>query len=482
MTDNNEAQTLGTASCMAAGTDAGMVKDMAAGKRVAVIGGGLAGCECAHALARAGASVRVFEMRPDKSSPAHTGGDLAELVCSNSLRSDELTTAIGILKMEMRELDSLVMRAADETRIPAGKALAVDRERFARFVTAQLEAMENVEIVRAEVQSLDAPELSGFDAVVIAAGPLASDALAASLAEATTTEGGKRLYFYDAIAPIVSRESVDLDIAFWGSRYRPEEDDYLNCPMTEAQYDAFLAALMAAEKVAPHEFEKAIHFEGCLPVEEMAERGRLTLCFGPLKPVGLPNPRTGEEAFAVVQLRAENQEKTAFNLVGFQTKLKYPEQQRVFSMIPGLERAEFLRLGSIHRNTYVDAPSVLTPELELKGRPGVFLAGQITGVEGYLESAACGLWAGRMLAHKLAGRVLPPPPVTSALGALLGHLRTPPVKSFQPSNAHFGLMPELNRRAGKKIRKELYGQRARDAFAEWLAGVGLAGAAQAQEE
>jgi len=433
--------------------------------RVAVIGGGLAGCECALALAARGVSVRLFEMRPGKCSPAHASGDLAELVCSNSLRSEELTTAIGVLKEEMRELSSLVMRAADATRIPAGKALAVDRGRFAAFITRAIEAEPNIEVVRAEMDSLDSPLLAGFDAVVVAAGPLASDGLAASLAE---TIGGRRLYFYDAIAPIVSRDSVDLDIAFWGSRYRPEEDDYLNCPMTEEQYDAFLAALMAAEKVAPHEFEKAIHFEGCLPVEEMAERGRLTLAFGPLKPVGLPNPKTGQEAFAVVQLRAENAEKTAFNLVGFQTKLKYPEQERVFRLIPGLERAEFLRLGSIHRNTYVDAPEALSPELELRARPGVHLAGQITGVEGYLESAACGLWVGLLLAAKLAGRALPPPPNTTALGALLGHLRTPPAKAFQPSNAHFGLMPELSRRAGKKLRKELYGQRARESFAAWL--------------
>lgn len=439
-------------------------ESLAGGKRVAIIGGGLAGCECACALARRGVSVRLFEMRPEKSSPAHTSGQLAELVCSNSLRSDELTTAIGVLKAEMRELGSLVMQAADATRIPAGKALAVDRDRFAAFITEAIEAEPNIEVVRTEVDSLDSPLLSGFDAVVVAAGPLASDSLAQSLAAVV---GGKSLFFYDAIAPIISRDSVDLSIAFWGSRYRPEEDDYLNCPMTEAQYDAFLEALMAAEKVAPHEFEKHVHFEGCLPVEEMAERGRLTLCFGPLKPVGLPNPRTGEEAFAVVQLRAENAEKTAFNLVGFQTKLKYPEQERVFRLIPGLAQAEFLRLGSIHRNTYVDAPSVLA-ELELRARPGVYLAGQITGVEGYLESAACGLWAGHMLAAKLAGQTLAPPPDTTALGALLGHLRSTPPKSFQPSNAHFGLMPDLNRRAGKKVRKELYGQRARDAFAEWL--------------
>lgn len=435
-----------------------------AAPRVAVIGGGLAGCECAMALVKAGIGVRLFEMRPEKMSPAHETGKLAELVCSNSLRSVELTTAIGILKAEMRELGSLVMRVADETRIPAGKALAVDRKLFAEYITAIIEHDPNIETVRAEVDSLDSPLLQGFAAVVVAAGPLASEGLAQSLAGVV---GGKRLYFYDAIAPIISRESVDMGIAFWGSRYRPEEDDYLNCPMTEAEYNTFLEALMAAERIAPHEFEKHIHFEGCLPVEEMAERGRLTLCFGPLKPVGLPNPRTGEEAFAVVQLRAENKDKTAFNLVGFQTKLKYPDQERVFRLIPGLERAEFLRLGSIHRNTFVDAPEVLTEELELKARPGVYLAGQITGVEGYLESAACGLWVGLMLAAKLGGQTLAPPPTTTALGALLGHLRTPPAKTFQPSNAHFGLTPELNRRAGKKIRKELYGQRAREAFAEW---------------
>ncbi|MDQ7833757.1 MAG: methylenetetrahydrofolate--tRNA-(uracil(54)-C(5))-methyltransferase (FADH(2)-oxidizing) TrmFO [Humidesulfovibrio sp.] len=440
--------------------------------RVAIIGGGLAGCECALALVKAGIGVRLFEMRPHKMSPAHETGKLAELVCSNSLRSEELTTAIGVLKAEMRELDSLVMKVADETRIPAGKALAVDRKLFADYITAIVEHDPKIEVVREEIDSLDSPLLDGFEAIVVAAGPLVSDSLAASLADLTVDMtggegGGKRLYFYDAIAPIISRESVDMDICFWGSRYRPEEDDYLNCPMTEEQYDTFLDALIKAEKVAPHEFEKHIHFEGCLPVEEMAERGRLTLAFGPLKPVGLPNPRTSEEAFAVVQLRAENKEKTAFNLVGFQTKLKYPEQERVFRLIPGLEKAEFLRLGSIHRNTFVDAPQVLNEELALKLRPNVHLAGQITGVEGYLESAACGLWVGLMLGRKLNGETLPPPPTTTALGALLGHLRTPPPKNFQPSNAHFGLTPELNRRAGKKIRKELYGQRARDAFAEW---------------
>ncbi len=432
---------------------------------VAIVGGGLAGCECALALARAGVGVRLFEMRPGKRSPAHETGLLAELVCSNSLRSEELTTAIGILKAEMRELGSLVMQAADLTRIPAGKALAVDRSRFAAFITDAIAAEPGIELVRAEIASLDAPELTGFDAVVLAAGPLVSDSLAQSLAAVV---GGAGLYFYDAIAPIISRESVDLDIAFWGSRYRPEEHDYLNCPMTEVQYDAFLQALLEAEKVAPHEFEQHIHFEGCLPVEVMAERGRLTLCFGPLKPVGLPNPRTGDESFAVVQLRAENAEKTAFNLVGFQTKLKYPEQERVFRLIPGLEKAEFLRLGSIHRNTFVDAPEVLDQELALRARPGVHLAGQITGVEGYLESAACGLWVGRMLAAKLSGKTLAPPPDTTALGALINHLRTKPAKRFQPSNAHFGLMPDLGRRAGKKVRKELYGQRAREAFASWL--------------
>jgi len=373
-------------------------------------------------------------------------------------------TAVGCLKAEMRQAESLVMEAAEATRVPAGKALAVDRALFSDYVTEAVECHALLSVVRREITSLDDPALAGFDAVVVAAGPLASEALAASLASAV---GDTRLYFYDAIAPIVMADSVNLETAFWGSRYRPEDDDYLNCPMDEAQYAVFLEALLAADKVQPREFEKEMHFEGCLPVEVMAERGEKTLLFGPLKPVGLVNPHTGKLAHAVVQLRAENLERTRFNMVGFQTKLTYPEQKRVFRMIPGLEDVEFERLGSIHRNTYVNAPQALSGSLELSARPGVFLAGQITGVEGYVESTACGLWLGLHLAARLAGRHLPPPPVETALGALLGHLRTP-AKNFQPCNVQFGLMPQLNVRAGKRKRMELYAARAQKAWIAYL--------------
>ena len=437
----------------------------------AIIGAGLAGCECAWALARAGRAVTLFEMKPARFSPAHVSPGLAELVCSNSLRSDDPETAVGLLKEEMRALGSLTMEAAAATRVPAGKALAVDRERFSAEITARLEAHPAVTLVRREVAALDDPDLAGADAVVVAAGPLAADALAADLGRRI---GADRLAFYDAIAPIVDAASVHQDVCFSASRYKPEGADYPNCPLDEAQYLRLVAELKAGEKVKPRDFEDEAHFEGCLPIEVMAERGDMTLAFGPLKPVGLTDPRTGERPFAVVQLRAENRAATAFNLVGFQTKLTHPEQKRVFRLIPGLERAEFLRLGSIHRNTYVDAPRVLTPELELRARPGVFLAGQITGVEGYLESAACGLWLGLHLAGNLGhGPQVGLPPRETALGGLLGHLQTPPVKRFQPSNVHFGLMPGLEVKAKKAVRKELYAERGRVHFAAWLAQTGL---------
>ena len=314
---------------------------------------------------------------------------MAELVCSNSFRASGPAAAIGLLKEEMAALGSLIMEAAFETRVPAGGALAVDRALFSEFITEKIDSHQNITVIRKEIQSLDAEELQGADGVVIAAGPLASPELTESLIKVV---GDERLYFYDAIAPIVSRDSVDFDKAFWGSRWKPEDDDYLNCPMNEAEYKAFVAELVAGDKVQPREFEKEIHFEGCLPVEVMAERGEMTLAFGPLKPVGFEDPKTGERPYAIIQLRTENKDKTAFNLVGFQTKLKYPEQKRIFRMIPGLENAEFLRLGSIHRNTYVNGPDVLDESLQLKARPGFYLAGQLTGVEGYLESAACGLW------------------------------------------------------------------------------------------
>ncbi|NDV19812.1 methylenetetrahydrofolate--tRNA-(uracil(54)-C(5))-methyltransferase (FADH(2)-oxidizing) TrmFO [Pseudodesulfovibrio sp. JC047] len=438
---------------------------------VAIVGGGLAGTECAWQLAEAGIAVTLYEMKPGKRSEAHTEDGLAELVCSNSFRATGPAAAIGLLKEEMSSLGSLVMKAAFATQVPAGGALAVDRTLFSQYITDAIENHDSITVVHQEIQSLDASELQGHDAVVIAAGPLASESLTESL---MTAVGNQRLYFYDAIAPIISRDSVDFDKAFWGSRWKPEDDDdYLNCPMNEAEYKAFVTALLEGEKVQPRDFEKEIHFEGCLPVEAMAERGEMTLAFGPLKPVGFEDPKTGDRPFAIVQLRTENADKTAFNLVGFQTKLKYPEQKRIFRMIPGLEQAEFLRLGSIHRNTYVNAPDVLENSLQLKNRPGVYLAGQITGVEGYLESAACGLWLGLSLGTNMNGSSLEEPPVETAIGALLGHLKAVPDKRFQPSNVNFGLMPGLQKKMKKKLRKEAYGVRAKEAFQTWIASVGL---------
>jgi methylenetetrahydrofolate--tRNA-(uracil-5-)-methyltransferase len=430
-------------------------------KTYAIVGAGLAGCEAAWQLARAGSDVVLYEMKPIRFSPAHQSEGLAELVCSNSFRSAELETGIGLLKLEMTELGSLVMDVARGVNVPAGKALAVDRELFSREMTRRIEEHPRITLVRREIASLAELDGAGHAARIIAAGPLASDALSSDLSRIV---GQDCLAFYDAIAPIVLTESVDMSVAFWASRYAPEDTDYLNCPMNKDEYLAFVRELVAGEKVAPREFEKESHFEGCLPIEVMAERGEMTLAFGPLKPVGLIDPRTGEQPYAVVQLRAENREKTAMNMVGFQTKLKYGEQKRIFATIPGLTRAEFLRMGSIHRNTYVLAPEVLTPTLEIRNRPGTYLVGQISGVEGYLESAATGLWLGLFLAEQ---RGLPPQ--ETALGALLTHLRTP-AKHFQPSNVHFGLMPALNLKAPKKKRKELYAQRARKIWKMWIEG------------
>ena len=431
---------------------------------IAIIGGGLAGSECALRLAESGCQVTVFEMKPDCFSPAHQSPGLAELVCSNSLRSDEPETAVGLLKEEMRRLGSLTMEAAEATRVPAGKALAVDRDLFSRHVTDRINTHPAITLEHREIDSLDAPCLNGFDTVVVAAGPLAGEKLSAHLAKIV---GQGHLYFYDAIAPIVAADSVDLNRAFTGSRYRPEDQDYLNCPMNREEYLAFQGALRDGVRTPTREFEKAIFFEGCRPVEVMAERGEMTLAFGPFKPVGLTDPRSEERPFAVLQLRTENQEKTCFNLVGCQTKLTHSEQDRIFRLIPALTHAEFLRFGSAHRNTYLNAPHTLTPELELSARPGTFLAGQISGVEGYVESAACGLWLGILLAAKMQGRTLPPPPGITAIGALMGHLRTE-AKHFQPTNVHFGLMPPLEGRIRKKERKAAYAARARQAFGEWL--------------
>ena len=472
---------------------------------IVIIGGGLAGCECALTLAASGVPCTLYEQKPEASSPAHESPLLAELVCSNSFRSDDPEgSGVGLLKCEMRDLGSAIMDAADHCTVPAGKALAVDRDKFAARVTRMVEESPQITLIRNKIPSLDAPELEG-KTVVVAAGPLASDDLAASLMDAA---GSDRLYFYDAIAPIVSADSVDMSIAFFGSRYgndgppppysdeaaaalpplsqksdkehspekKPAEalsrGDYLNCPMTKPEYEAFYRALLEAEKAPAHEFEKEIHFEGCMPVEALAERGEKTLVFGPLKPVGFTDPRTGRRPWALLQLRAENAEGTAYNLVGCQTKMTYGAQAKVFRLIPGLEQAEFLRFGSMHRNTYVNAPECLNKDLSLTSRPHVFLAGQITGVEGYVESAACGLWLGLTLAARAQGRDLPEPPATTALGALLRHLRTP-AKRFQPSNIHFGLFPDLAEKPKKKARKAAMAERARKDFRQWREGEGI---------
>ncbi len=439
--------------------------------KIAIIGGGLAGTECALTLARFGISSCLFEQKPEHMSPAHQLQDLGELVCSNSLRSNELSSGIGLLKQEMRELDSPFMRHADASAVPAGKALAVDREVFAKNITEEVLACPLITVHRQQIQSLEDTALQEFTHVVLAAGPLASDSLAASLSEAV---GGGQLYFYDAIAPIVSADSLDRSIVFRGSRYQEPEDaaltgEYLNCPMEKDEYLAFYEALLEGDKVQAKDFEKEIHFEGCMPIEALAERGARTLTFGPLKPVGFVDPRTGRRPYAIIQLRTENLNESMYNLVGCQTKLTYGAQQKIFRMIPGLEQAEFVRFGSMHRNTYVNAPKVLEENLCLKGytAKNVRLAGQITGVEGYVESAACGLWAALTLVAELQDKKLMAPPVTSALGALMQHLRTE-VKKFQPSNAHFGLMPELGVRAKKAERKVMYASRARESFAMWL--------------
>lgn len=433
----------------------------------AIVGAGLAGCECALALGRSGYSVSLFEQKPEFRSEAHVSDGPGELVCSNSLRSDDQTSAIGLLHQELRELGSAVMAAADACRVPADRALAVDRAAFSGHLADQLAACANVQVTHRQIASLDEDILArtGPAGVVIAAGPLASANLSASLAEAS---GAEHCYFYDAIAPIVWTDSLDMDVIFRASRHSAEgEGDYLNCPFSREEYERFYSALCAGRTFRGHAHEKETHFSGCMPIEALAQAGPATLSFGPLKPIGFTDPRTGKRPHAVLQLRAEQRNMETCNLVGCQTKLLQGEQERIFRLVPGLERAEFCRFGSMHRNTYVNAPAVLGSDLSLRTRPGIYLAGQITGVEGYVESAACGLWAGLMLAARAAGRDLPLPPPESALGSLLAHLRTP-AKNFQPSNANFGLMPPLEGRHPKKDRKLLYSQRARAAFAAWL--------------
>lgn len=437
----------------------------------AIVGAGLAGCECALALAKAGFRVALFEQKPFYRSAAHKSAKVAELVCSNSFRSDDPQSAIGLLHSELRQLSSQIMAAADACRVPADQALAVDREAFASDVGARIAAYPEIRLIPRQIQAIDEEILrkSGKLGIIIAAGPLASENLSASLA---TITGAEHCYFYDAIAPVVWTDSLDRNVVFRASRHSEGEGDYLNCPMNREEYERFYAALCAGKTFKAREFEKERHFEGCMPIEALASRGPRTLSFGPLKPIGLIDPRTGKRPWAVLQLRAENRNMETCNLVGCQTKLLQSEQKRIFRLAPGMEKAEFCRYGSMHRNTYVNAPQALAENLELKRKPGVYLAGQIAGVEGYVESAACGLWLGLALAARARGRDLALPPAESALGALLGHLRTP-AKDFQPSNVNFGLMPELPMRARKKERKQMYAARAREAFARWLETAGL---------
>ena len=424
-----------------------------------VIGGGLAGSEAAWQAARRGVRVRLSEMKPQKFSPAHQSPFLGELVCSNSLRAEGRESAVGLLKEEMRRLDSLIMAAALATRVPAGKALAVDRGEFASYITRVLEAEPLIEIIREEVEAPD-PEAT----TIIATGPLTSDSLAEALGRLT---GQKHLHFYDAIAPIVAAESIDLGTVFRASRYGAGED-YLNCPFSEAEYAAFYEALTNAEQVPLKSFEEPRYFEGCLPVEIMAARGFRTLLFGPMKPVGLVDPQTGRQPFAVVQLRSENREGTLYNLVGFQTKLKYGEQERVFRLIPGLEQAEFARLGSIHRNTFIHSPGLLSAHLNFIEYPQLFLAGQISGVEGYVESAAMGLLAGINAARQIQNRPLVTPPRETAMGALIAHLTNTATKDFQPMNVNFGLFLPLPGRIPKKLRGAAYAERSLMALESWM--------------
>jgi methylenetetrahydrofolate--tRNA-(uracil-5-)-methyltransferase len=415
--------------------------------RVVIVGGGLAGAEAAWQAARRGLRVDLYEMRPVLNTPVHATGDLAELVCSNSLKSNLLDTASGLLKEEMRRCDSLVIRVADATRVPAGGALAVDRERFARGVTATIESLPNVRVLREEVRTIPVQ-----GPCILATGPLASEAIAAAIARFT---GKDYLYFFDAISPIVDADTIDMSRVFRASRYGKGGEDYLNCPLTEAEYDRFYRALLGAAEAPTHEFEREIYyFEGCLPIEEMARRGRETLAFGPMKPVGLLDPRTSRQPFAVVQLRQDNLAADFYSMVGFQNHLKFAEQIRVFRMIPGLEAAEFPRLGQVHRNSYINAPAILLPTFQARRRKDLFFAGQISGVEGYLESAASGLVAG-INAARLADAQ--PPlifPATTAIGALSRYISSADAAHYQPTNIAFGLLPPLDRDTRDKRQKK----------------------------
>jgi methylenetetrahydrofolate--tRNA-(uracil-5-)-methyltransferase len=436
-----------------------------AARRVTIVGGGLAGSEAAWQVARRGYGVDLWEMRPEVSTEAHQTPMFGELVCSNSLRDDSLMTAVGILKREMRSLDSLILRIADETRVPAGSALAVDRIRFAERITEEVEALPGIRIHRGELTSI--PE-DGI--VILATGPLTSPALSQELAALV---GSAHLYFYDAISPILTVDSIDMAVAFRAARWGKGGDDYINCPLDREQYEALVDAILAADKMPHKSFERCVHFEGCMPVEEIARRGRDTLAFGPMKPVGLTDPRTGRRAHAVVQLRQDDTAGRLWSMVGFQTKMTYPEQRRVFRMIPGLEKAEFVRLGSLHRNTFINSPTALRPTLQMRSRETLFVAGQLVGVEGYVESSAAGMLAGINAVRVAEGRETVTPPATTSLGSLLAYISDEQRRDFQPMNANYGLFTPLEGRARGRDKKEAMAARADVEWAAWASRCGL---------
>ena len=441
--------------------------------RVTIVGGGLAGCEAAWQLARRGVAVDLHEMRPVRPTPVHQTADLAELVCSNSLRGNALEQAAGLLKEEMRRLDSLVLSVAREVRVPAGSALAVDREQFARRITEEVESRPEIRIRRGEVSRIPTDPVT-----ILATGPLTSDALAEDVAAFV---GQDHLYFFDAVSPVVEADSIDQETVFRAARYGKGGDDYLNCPMNEQEYDRFCDALVKAECTTGHDFEKGHFFEGCLPVEVIAHRGRDTLRFGPMKPVGLTDPRTGHRPHAVVQLRQDNLAASHYSLVGFQTHLKWGEQKRVFQMIPGLEAAAFVRFGMIHRNTYVNAPLVLEPTFETRRREGLFFAGQMSGVEGYVESAASGLLAGIGAFLRVSGRAPLALPEDTALGALGRYIARSDSANYQPTNIAFGLLPELPQKIRNKAeRRRAVAHRALESLEEFQSQLGSARAPGAE--
>ncbi|HJD21322.1 MAG TPA: methylenetetrahydrofolate--tRNA-(uracil(54)-C(5))-methyltransferase (FADH(2)-oxidizing) TrmFO [Candidatus Gemmiger faecigallinarum] len=430
--------------------------------QITVIGAGLAGCEAALWLAGRGVAVDLYEQKPARFSPAHKSAGFAELVCSNSLKAERPDSASGLLKLEMRTLGSRLLDAAECARVAAGGALAVDRDKFSAAVTALVEAEPNITVHRQEIAAIDESR-----PVLVASGPLTDGALGEAVAALT---GSHRLSFYDAVAPIVAADSLDMDKVFAASRYGRGEADYLNCPFNKEEYEAFYAALIAAERAPRHDFDTPLTvYEGCMPIEVMAARGADTIRYGPLRPVGLRDPRTGHRPWANVQLRAENADRTLYNLVGFQTNLKWGEQKRVFSMIPGLEHAEFVRYGVMHRNTFLDSPAVLTDALCLKEHPNVFFAGQITGFEGYMESAACGLLAARSIWARLTGRDWTPPPQTTMCGALLGYITTPN-KDFQPMGANMGILPARPDIRDKRARYAALSETAQAEMRKWAEG------------